>query len=164
MSHKDYPFIVLPMEISHAKSICEWKFAPPYNIYGWLPWEQMELLGIEFGDPLLRATQYLSVMNESGDLCGFAQLFPLEGVTRLGICMHPDLCGQGKGKSFVLSIVHAALLREPHDEIDLEVLTWNKRAIQAYIKANFIITDCYERLTPEGIKDFYCMVYQLNND
>lgn len=159
MTISSVTFYVVPMEIHHAEDICQWDYSPPYNIYGWMPWEQMQALGIEFGDPLLREQQYVSVVNEQGILCGFAQLFPMEGVVRLGIGMRPDLCGQGMGKSFVKSIVQAALTRYPEREIDLEVLTWNQRAIRTYINCGFTITDTYERRTPTGDKPFYCMVY-----
>jgi RimJ/RimL family protein N-acetyltransferase len=147
------------MEVSHAREICDWNYQAPYNIYEWMPWEQMEALGIEFGDPALRSDQYVSVVNDQGTLCGFAQLFPMEGVVRLGIGMRPDLCGQGMGRLFVNAVVQAAAARYPEREIDLEVLTWNQRAIKTYRKCGFTITDTYERLTPTGSKPFYCMVY-----
>ena len=152
-------FHVVPMEIRHAEDICQWIYEPPYNIYGWQPWEQMHDLGIEFGDPELRSQQYVSVVNDHKALCGFAQLFPMEGVVRLGIGMNPDLCGQGLGKSFVNAVVDLALKRYPDWEVDLEVLTWNQRAIKTYRKCGFTITDTYERRTPTGDKPFYCMVY-----
>lgn len=152
-------FYVVPMESLHAREICEWEYSPPYNIYGWMSWEQMEALGVEFGDPLLRSEQYVSVVDEQGNLCGFAQLFPMEGVVRLGVGMRPDLCGNGMGQQFMQAIVQAALARYPDREIDLEVLTWNQRAIRAYQKSGFTITDTYERRTPTGNKPFYCMVY-----
>ena len=152
-------FHVVPMEITHAEDICQWNYEPPYNIYGWQPWDQMQELGIEFGDPELRSQQYVSVVNDQNKLCGFAQLFPMEGVVRLGIGMSPYLCGKGLGKLFVDSVVKTALTRYPDWEIDLEVLTWNQRAIRTYRKCGFTITDTYERRTPTGQKPFYCMVY-----
>lgn len=152
-------FHVVPMEPAHAADICEWNYRPPYNIYGWMSWEQMQALGVEFGDPQLRSEQYVSVVNEQGILCGFAQLFPMEGVVRLGVGMRPDLCGQGMGHLFMEAIVKAARARYPEREIDLEVLTWNQRAIRAYQKCGFTISDTYERRTPTGNKPFYCMVY-----
>ncbi|WP_151737985.1 GNAT family N-acetyltransferase [Paenibacillus tengchongensis] len=157
-------FHVAPMESFHAQEICGWDYKPPYNIYGWLPWEQMQALGIEFGDPKLRGEQYVSVLSGSGELCGFAQLFPMEGVVRLGIGMKPALCGQGMGHLFMKAIVKEALKRYPECEIDLEVLTWNQRAIKAYHKCGFTITDTYERRTPSGDKPFYCMVYDKQQD
>lgn len=152
-------FHVVPMEPSHAEDICEWTYKPPYNIYGWMSWEQMQALNIEFGDPDLRRKQYVSVVNDQELLCGFAQLFPMEGVVRLGIGMRPELCGHGLGHLFMDAIVQAALRRYPEREIDLEVLTWNQRAIRTYQKCGFTITDTYERRTPTGDKPFYCMVY-----
>lgn len=153
-------FYVVPMESLHAGEICEWEYNPPYNIYGWMSWEQMQALGVEFGDPQLRSEQYVSVVDGQGILCGFAQLFPMEGVVRLGVGMRPDLCGNGMGQQFMKAIVQAALARYPEREIDLEVLTWNQRAIRAYQKSGFTITDTYERRTPTGNKPFYCMVYE----
>jgi RimJ/RimL family protein N-acetyltransferase len=159
MINPSVTFHVASMEAGHAEEICKWNYTPPYNIYGWMPWEQMQALGIEFGDPQLRNEQYVSVLNGQGILCGFAQLFPMEHVVRLGIGMHPDLCGKGLGKLFMDAIVQEALIRYPEREIDLEVLTWNQRAIRTYQKCGFTITDTYERLTPTGNKPFYCMVY-----
>lgn len=159
MLHSPVTFHVTPMDVLHAEEICQWSYEPPYNIYGWMPWEQMEALGIEFGDPQLRKEQYVSVLNEKDELCGFAQLFPMEGVVRLGIGMRPELCGHGLGRRFVDAVVLAALQRYPGREVDLEVLTWNQRAIRTYQKSGFTITDTYERMTPTGSKPFYCMVY-----
>ena len=95
---------------------------------------------------------------------GFAQLFPMEGVTRLGLGMRPDWCGLGMGKRFVQSIVAEARRRRPEDEIDLEVLAWNERAIRTYRNAGFQLTDTYERMTPTGKALFHCMVYMPPDD
>lgn len=153
-------FYAVPMEESHGKEICSWVYNPPYNIYGFLPWEQMKALEIEFGDPKLRQDQYISVLNASRDLVGFAQIFPMVNVSRLGLGLRPDLCGQGLGKSFVELVVQESLRRHPGLEVDLEVLTWNERAIRTYLHAGFRITDEYARRTPDGMGNFYCMVYQ----
>ncbi|KKO52570.1 GNAT family N-acetyltransferase [Paenibacillus sp. DMB20] len=159
MIHGQPKFQTAPMQAEHAAEICTWSYPPPYNIYGWLPWEQMVQLGIEFGDPYIRQQQYVSILDEKRRLWGFAQLFPMEGVLRIGLGMRPDWCGNGMGKRFVEAVVREARQRKPHDEIDLEVLTWNERAIRTYRKAGFVITDSYERMTPSGMAMFYCMVY-----
>ncbi|MCH1641569.1 GNAT family N-acetyltransferase [Paenibacillus timonensis] len=154
-------FRIVPMEEAHGAEICTWRYDSPYDIYSWLPWDQMKALDVEFGNPAIRAEQYVSVLNEAGELAGFAQYFPMEGVTRLGIGMKPDLCGHGLGKLFVRTIVEEAQRRKPDNQIDLEVLTWNTRAIRAYQNAGFTITDLYEKMTPGGVsKPFYCMVYK----
>lgn len=161
MNRQTPKFHIVPMEEAHGADICTWRYDSPYDIYSWLPWEQMKALDVEFGNPKLREEQYLSLLDDEGALAGFAQLFPLEGVTRLGIGMRPDLCGHGYGKEFVLTIVREALRRKPNNQIDLEVLTWNKRAIRAYQKSGFVITDLYEKMTPGGVsKPYYCMVFR----
>ncbi|WP_209866457.1 GNAT family N-acetyltransferase [Paenibacillus shirakamiensis] len=148
------------MTALQAKEICGWIYEPPYDIYGWLPWEEMQALDIEFGDPDIRMKQYISILSTEGELCGFSQIFPLQGVLRLGLGMKPDWCGRGMGKNFVQTVTQEARRRNPHAEIDLEVSTWNERAIRVYEKAGFQITDSYELRTAEGLKSFYCMVYQ----
>lgn len=159
MQEPSITFHTVTMTEEHAAEITSWSYPPPYNIYGWLPWEQMQMLGIEFGDPDIRKQQYVSVLDQQQRLWGFGQLFPMHEVTRLGLGMRPDWCGQGMGKAFVKAIVDEAIRRRPADEIDLEVLAWNERAIRAYEKSGFRMTDTYERLTPEGMALFHCMVY-----
>ncbi|MDR0269279.1 GNAT family N-acetyltransferase [Paenibacillus sp.] len=154
-------FTAVPMTQGHAETCCSWRYEPPYDrIYSWLPWGQMEALGIEFGDPDVREQQYVSLLDAEGALCGFAQLFPMVNVIRLGVGIRPNLCGLGMGKNFLLAVVHTAKTRYPGLPIDLEVQDWNHRAIRAYQKAGFKITDTYEKWTPEGIGCFHCMVYQ----
>lgn len=150
---------LVPMTEEHGRQICDWRYDGDYAIYNWKPWEEMEKTGEEFADPEIRAQQYCSAIDADGQLCGFAQLFPMVGVTRLGLGLRPDLCGHGWGSRFVEMIVEAAKRRKPGDEIDLEVLTWNARAIRAYEKAGFVRTDTYVRQTPTGPAEFHCMVY-----
>ncbi|MDF2925573.1 MAG: family N-acetyltransferase [Paenibacillaceae bacterium] len=154
-------FHIVPMNIRHCQDICTWTYEPPYDIYQWSSWAQMEETAEEFGDREIRETQYVSVLDrEGGLLIGYAQLFPLLGVTRIGLGMRPELCGHGMGPAFVRFIAEEARRRQPKDEIDLEVLTWNVRALKAYTKAGFVVTDSYERPTPKGPMKFYCMVYE----
>ncbi|MWV47622.1 GNAT family N-acetyltransferase [Paenibacillus sp. HJL G12] len=149
------------MSREQARMCSSWTYVPPYDrIYGWLPWDQMEALGVEFGDPDIRSQQYISVLDAEGSLSGFAQLFPMINVVRLGIGMRPDLCGNGMGKSFVQTIVREARIRYPDLPVDLEVQDWNERAIRTYLKSGFEITDTYEKQTPEGLGRFHCMVYE----
>lgn len=150
----------VPMNIRHCQDICSWVYEPPYDIYQWNAWAQMEEEAEEFGDRQIRETQYISVLDEEDTLVGYAQLFPLVGVTRLGLGMRPELCGLGLGPAFVRAIVEEARKRRPDDEIDLEVLEWNERAKKAYAKAGFTVTDRYERPTPKGPMEFLCMVYE----
>ncbi|MFC5450459.1 GNAT family N-acetyltransferase [Paenibacillus aestuarii] len=158
---------VHPLTLAHAQALCGWRYPPPYNLYNWSDWATMQHEQIEFADPLIRDNQYAAVVDEDSQLVGFVQFFPIVGVTRLGLGLHPALCGQstargtgqGLGVPFVKLLVQEALRRAPQNEIDLEVLTWNTRAIRTYERAGFHITDTYEKLTPTGNAMFHCMVY-----
>ncbi|WP_240941404.1 GNAT family N-acetyltransferase [Paenibacillus sp. HB172176] len=150
---------ILPLQEGHAEQLCGWRYEPPYSIYNWPSWDKMKKDGIEFGDPALRAQQYSGVVDVHGRLIGYAQFFPMSGVTRLGLGLHPELCGQGLGSRLARLAALEALRREPLDEIDLEVWTWNQRAIRSYEKAGFRITDQYERIAGDEAMDCYCMVF-----
>ncbi|GAB2701360.1 GNAT family N-acetyltransferase [Paenibacillus thermoaerophilus] len=159
---------VVPMTEQHAEEICRWRYEPPYDVFNWPDWTRMVREGAEFGDPGIRERQYAAVVAGSGAdgsnpdgpvLVGYAQFFPITGVTRLGLGLRPDLCGRGLGTALVRTIVEEARRRAPQNAIDLEVLTWNVRAIRAYEKAGFVVADTYVRPTPCGPSEFHCMEY-----
>ncbi|MFD0590552.1 GNAT family N-acetyltransferase [Paenibacillus sp. GCM10027627] len=148
------------MSLNDAESISGWRYDPPYDVYNWPDWTDMVRDGYEFGDPALREQQYASITDHADELIGFVQFFPLQSVTRLGFGLRPDLCGLGLGVTFVMTIVSEAIGRTPDNEIDLEVLTWNDRAIRTYDRAGFQIEDTYMKPTPTGLKECHCMVYR----
>lgn len=152
----------VPFEERHGQQVCAWRYPAPYDIYNWTPWEQLLERAEEFADEAVRAEQYEAVLDADGRLCGFVQFFPIVGWTRLGFGMRPDLCGQGLGPDFVQAVTARAQERQPENRIDLEVLTFNERAIRAYRKAGFEITDTYVRNTPTGPDEFHCMVYHAS--
>ncbi|GGG86986.1 GNAT family N-acetyltransferase [Paenibacillus radicis (ex Gao et al. 2016)] len=162
LHYKPLPAVmtIIPLEISCAKQICGWTYEPPYRLYEWPSWDQMKQDGIEFGDPVLRQQQYKAIVNDRQELIGFAQLFPMSGVTRLGLGLRPDLCSRGLGAAAAALVTQEALRLRPDCTVDLEVLTWNLRAIRTYEKAGFRIDDTYIRSTPRGAASFHCMVFQ----
>jgi [ribosomal protein S18]-alanine N-acetyltransferase len=157
---------IVPLTESLGQELCSWCYTHPYDLYNWPEWETMLQEESEFADPFIRSEQYAAVLDEHNRLCGFAQFFPIVGVTRLGLGLRPDLCGKGKGLGTYLIklLVQEAKRRAPQHEIDLEVLVWNKRAIRTYEKAGFTITDTYTRNTPTGIAEFHCMVYSEHKE
>ncbi|BBH23287.1 N-acetyltransferase [Paenibacillus baekrokdamisoli] len=152
-------FTVTALSPELAAMLCTWRYDPPFDFYNWSSWEVMLQLGIEFGDEYIRDKQYAAVLDQKGTFVGFAQFFPLLDVTRIGLGLRPDLCGNGLGLPMVKAIVSEALRRSPSDEIDLEVHVWNLRAIRTYEQADFIITDTYPKRTADGLVDVHCMTY-----
>ncbi|MVP02551.1 GNAT family N-acetyltransferase [Paenibacillus lutrae] len=151
---------IRPLTEQDGMEICTWSYPAPYDVYNWPSWDQLSAGPDEFADSDIRNQQYAALENEEGTLCGFVQFFPLTEVIRLGLGLRPDLCGRGTGEAFVQLLITEAQKRRPGQEIDLEVLVRNERAIKTYIRAGFAITDTYERMTPSGMASMHCMVYQ----
>jgi ribosomal protein S18 acetylase RimI-like enzyme len=154
---------VIPFPASFGAEVCAWRYPSPYDVYSWPSWDELNRRGDEFADPQLRAAQYVAVADSSGALTGYGQLFPLADesgapVIRLGLGLRPELCGGGHGAKLTTLLAAEAQRRAPGCTVDLEVLTWNERAIRAYRKAGFAIADAYTRDTPAGPAAFYCMV------
>jgi RimJ/RimL family protein N-acetyltransferase len=151
-------FHISPMTEQDARLICDWRYPPPYDCYRWPPWPQMQREKREFADPDIRADQYLSIREADGTLAAYVQLFPLDRAVRIGLGLRPDLCGHGFGGEVIRLAITEARRRRPRAEIDLEVETWNQRAIRAYQKAGFVMQDQYERRAEHGIVHVLCMV------
>lgn len=157
------PAIMLDgMTEEDGQAVCGWIYPAPYDRYRWPSWETMKRQGKEFGDTDIRKAQYLSARNERGELVGYVQLFKLDRTIRIGLGLRPDCCGKGLGTIVTRMAVEEAKLRQPEAEVDLEVEQWNRRAIRAYEKAGFVVTDEYERKAAHGIVSVYCMVWQPN--
>lgn len=154
---------------AYCREICSWSYPEPYGIYNWPAWEIMTAQELEFADPNIREAQFAAVVivpvdsisnQHHSELIGYVQYFPMVGVTRIGLGIRPELCDNGLGAAFMEVIIKEAIKRNPANEIDLEVHTWNVRAQKTYTGAGFEQTDEYERMTPTGMGRFYCMVYK----
>lgn len=156
-------YILLPMNEQDAVKICSWRYPSPYNIYDWPSWHDVLQQQFEFGDTQIRTEQYVSIYNQTKQLIGFIQLFPLASTVRLALFLAPEYCNQGLGYSMTRLAIRAARERYPKYELDLEVEVWNKRAIKVYEQAGFQITDEYELPRGNATKNVYCMVHSLLN-
>lgn len=159
VTHTAPMFQFIPLTEAHCRDICTWSYPMPYHTYNWPSWETMLAQQDEFADEQLREEQYRAIVDKSGLMWGFVQFFPIVGVTRIGLGMRPELCGQGHGIAFVQAITAEARRRTPANEIDLEVLAWNVRAYRVYQQAGYEQTDTYTKTTPTGKELFYCMVW-----
>lgn len=143
-----------------AKAISLWQYPAPYELYRWPLWETMVEQGLEFGDQAIRQAQYMAVHDiYTKQLVGYIQLFPMGQTIRIGMGLRPDCCDRGWGITLTALAVEEANRRQPGAEIDLEVEQWNKRAIRAYEKAGFVITDQYDRRATHGMVSIFCMVW-----
>lgn len=147
------------MSEADAVQICNWQYPSPYHVYNWPSWESLVLAQREFADPDIRHQQYFSVKTDDMQLVSFFQLFPLHNTVRLGIFVHPLFLNQGIGKLACRFAIDTAKQHFTQPYIDLEVATWNKRAIHVYEQCGFSIEDEYELFN--GINNRYELVYNM---
>ena len=153
---------VRPMSEQDGQYICTWHYESPYHCYNWPNWEYMKQHELEFADPTIRNQQYFSVYDVHNQVIAFFQLFPLLDTIRLGLFVHPLLVNQGIGKSVCNLAVQTAKQKFTQPYIDLEVSTWNKRAINVYEQCGFRTEDEYELFnrTTQKHELVYNMVYK----
>ena len=73
----------------------------------------------------------------------------------MGLGIKPELCGHGLGKTFLTFILNSQELK--NKLIELEVRTFNKRAIKSYQNVGFIIIKKIEKNTQSGKDTFIVM-------
>jgi len=145
-----------------ASCITEWRYPSPYHAYNWPAWDIVKKQEIEFGDTEIRSEQYRSIIDANGTLIGFVQLFAMQATVRIALFLALAYCGRGIGQQAMQLVIREVNDNYDNYEIDLEVETWNERAIASYLRSGFVITDQYElpSRNDQTIRNVYCMVYQ----
>lgn len=143
-----------------AKETSTWQYESPYDVYSSWSWEKM----LEENEPMTipdeRSKNHLGLFDKENNLLGFVAFsYPEANVTRIGLGLKPNVCGKGLGEAFARLIIEEAKKRNPLSTIDLEVLTWNKRAFKVYQRSGFQLVETYTRKTPTGLGEFHRMVY-----
>jgi GNAT superfamily N-acetyltransferase len=99
----------------------------PFSFCDWTsdPDDLAELL-----DPTARADDYVAVEDEAGSLIGFFHYKRPHGATlEIGIGLHPEWTGHGRGKSFLEAGLEYAGRRFAPKQLTLSVASFNRRAI-----------------------------------
>ncbi|MCR8657343.1 GNAT family N-acetyltransferase [Paenibacillus endoradicis] len=156
------PYSLIAMSEQDGSSICQWRYPSPYHVYNWPSWDIVKQQEIEFGDTEIRSNQYRSIIDFSGKLIGFVQLFAMQTNIRIALFLAPAYCGLGIGQTVMQLAIEEVIELYANYEIDLEVETWNERAIASYLRSGFVIADQYAlpSRNDRSIRDVYCMVYQ----
>lgn len=131
------------MDECSVKAIVNWHYPFPfdfYNIDSSIP--LVDLLAI-YLDPFY---QFHRIHNGDGQLVGFCS-FGLDGqvpggdysmsALDIGLGMHPDMIGKGKGGDFFAAIMQFAIKEYDPTTLRLTVADFNSRAIKVYTKSGF---------------------------
>jgi len=154
---------VKAMEEKEAKEVCRWNYEEVYGVYN------ME--GSEESMKELLNGTYYSVTNEDKEILGFfcfgqsAQVpagneygvYLDEDCLDIGLGMRPDLCGQGRGKTFIKEGLEFASKEFSKRNFRLTVAAFNERAIKVYENAGFKKERVFQRKNGESSFEFITM-------
>jgi ribosomal-protein-alanine N-acetyltransferase len=136
--------------------VTNWKYDRPYDFYN-----------NEMTDEVIAEKldgSYQALIDDNGELVGFfcvgksAQVPAGNKVgayeknfVDMGLGMHPNLAGQGKGYEFCSYILDYIQENHRNTPIRLSVATFNKRAVHLYEKLGFVKEDKFNTDTTEFI-------------
>lgn len=139
-----------------AKTICRWRYPPPYEIYNGPNWMTARAKQYGIADEATRRAEFYAL--KDGDaLVGFFRLTGQLEFVRISLGLAPEKCGRGLGSKLMEMVLAVLKERYPGRPACLEVRTCNLRAIKCYERAGFSIRNEYRRNTPVGMADFYRM-------
>lgn len=139
------------------REICSWKYSGDYAIYNLPAYEKMKAQQIGFLNPA-REKNFRAFYN-ADVLVGFVNILEEETEVFIGIGVNPELCGRHYGQHILQETYAISKELYPNKSFYLEVRTWNKRAINCYLKAGFKIDgEPFEQRTGSGLGTFYRMV------
>ncbi len=150
-------FIITPLTEEEKEKIAAWKYSGNYAMYNLPQAQEMKEKQLGFYAPNKRNNYYGLHIEET--LVGFANICPEENEVFIGIGIDPKHCNKGYGSIFMTKIYELSKKLYPDKPCYLEVRSWNKRAINCYKKAGFIIAgEPFEQVTRIGKGSFYRMI------
>lgn len=139
------------------QEICAWKYSGEYEIYNLPSYEEMKRKRISFFN--LAKENNFRAFYDGDTLVGFVNISEEEKEVFIGIGIKPDLCNKHYGQSILKETYAISKSLYPDKPLYLEVRTWNKRAVNCYLKAGFEIDgEPFEQKTGSGVGIFYRMV------
>ena len=143
----------------HAKEICTWVYEGVYAIYNYPTWNKANDENWAISVDEKRKKEFISILDEYDNLCGYIRLQEKKESILIGVGLKPSLCGQGLGKVLMEIVKNECNTLYPNKKIELEVRSFNKRAITCYKNAGFKEKEIYSKNTPIGYGEFIKMEY-----
>lgn len=147
----------------YAKEISTWKYDNEYSVYNYPAWDIMSAQKWAITVPEKRKNEFMAVIDNEIQLCGYFRFSVNDRIVMVGLGLNPQLCGMGYGKQLMDLIIQEFQKRFTEKILELEVRTFNKRAIQCYLSAGFFKVHTYTKKTPIGTDVFLLMQYDRHN-
>lgn len=142
---------------AEKREICSWKYSDEYEIYNLPSYEIMQAKQVGFLNPAHE--QNYRAFYDGDCLVGFVNILEEEKEVFIGIGVNPSYCGKHYGQHILKEAYAISKSLYPSKPLYLEVRTWNKRAINCYLRAGFEIDgESFEQKTGSGLGTFYRMV------
>ena len=131
-----------PMDETHARSILDWRYEPPYNVYD-LSAGDVEGAVQSFLHP---EYAYHAILDEEGELvayCCFGADAQVPGgdygaeALDVGLGLRPDRTGQGQGSIYVGAVLDFAHRAFSPPAFRVTIAAFNERALRVWDKAGF---------------------------
>jgi len=149
---------ILCLKEADAKEVCAWRYNEPYQIYNLPVWEEVVSNNWSIADEERRTREYRKIVDENGIFLGFFRYKMQDDKIILGLGLNPNYCGKKLGSKFIQKILD--YLKVYNCLIELEVRSFNVRAIKCYEKVGFKIIDKSYKKTLNGEDEF--VVMQIN--
>jgi ribosomal protein S18 acetylase RimI-like enzyme len=128
------------MTEEYAREISYWRYKGEYAVYNTPSYEEMIQKNSGLVNPD-KKENYHCFINEDGKLIAYLNLLKRDNNTIfLGIGLAPEFCGKGIGKEILKEGIKIAEVKYRDCSIELQVRSWNKRAVKCYKSAGFVIT------------------------
>jgi ribosomal protein S18 acetylase RimI-like enzyme len=114
----------------YAKEISTWKYDNEYSVYNYPDWNIISAQKWAITITEKRKNEFMAVIDNKTQLCGYFRFLVNDQIVMVGLGLNPQFCGKGYGKQLMDLITREFKKRFTDKILELEVRTFNKRAIQ----------------------------------
>lgn len=148
------------MNEKYAKQIANWKYENEYGIYNLPSYEVMLEKKYSLCNPS-KAKEYYCFLDEQDNLVAYSRFVNKDNKLVMGIGICPHSVGKGMGSKIIEMSIQEVKKVYPNLEIELEVRSWNERAIKCYLKSGFKVNGVKIINDKDGnLCEFVCMSYE----
>lgn len=143
------PFTFRPLDEKNARSILQWKYEAPYDIYNLASSNPEDTLRYLL-DP---QNAFYSIYGQPDDLEAFCSFGPDGQVSGgdystpaldIGLGLRPDLTGQGYGSEYVSAVINFAHSTYSPEQLRVTIAAFNGRALRVWEKAGFQVVQKFQ--------------------